>query len=127
MSTDTTFKAIRAATSIDVDSREQIRTRTKELFEEVITKNNLKQEDVISIYFTITDDIHSYNPATALRTEIQWDQIALLCGQEAKITNSLPLCIRALLHVHINKNQKVKHVYLREAAKLRTDWSQTNN
>ena len=117
------IKALRAATTVQEDTQEQIKLSVKELIQEIIKLNNLTQENIISVQFSITKDIRSFNPATALRQELNWSQVPMFCAQEPDIENSLAFCIRAIIYIQdYSENPKnLKHVYLKEAKNLRAD------
>lgn len=117
------FKAIRLATTIDSDSPDEIRQAVKDLLEAMLQENSLKVEDIISIYFTLTNDIQSLNPATAVREQLRWDNVPMICAQEAFIEGGMQRCIRGLIHASFPENKKVHHIYHKEAKLLRTDWS----
>ncbi|HEY9886629.1 MAG TPA: chorismate mutase [Vampirovibrionales bacterium] len=120
-------KAIRAATTIKQDKAEEIRLATKELISAVMKENDLQSNDVFSILFSLTPDIKSLNPATAVREELNFTDISMLCAQEAFIENGLPFCIRAMFHVYVNENKQVQHIYKNEAKVLRADWLVNNS
>jgi len=76
-------------------------------------------EDVSSAFFTVTEDLDAEHPALAAR-QIGWEQVALLCSREIPVPGSLGMCIRVLVHVNTEKSQaEMRHVYLREAIRLR--------
>ena len=114
------IQGIRGATTIEVDSREEVGIKTKELLEEIMQENDLEIDDIIYIMFTATDDITSAYPAVAAR-EIGMDKIPLICCQEMKVDNSLNLCIRVLMLVQRTERAEVFHVYREKAISLRPD------
>ena len=114
------IQGIRGATTIEVDSREEVGIKTKELLEEIMQENDLEIDDIIYIMFTATDDITSAYPAVAAR-EIGMDKIPLICCQEMKVDNSLNLCIRVLMLVQRTERAEVFHIYKEEAISLRPD------
>jgi len=114
--------AIRAATTITTDSAEEVKQTSVEMAELVVTDNKLQLPDIVSVFFTITPDIKSFNPATAVRELLGWKDIVMICAQEAFIEGGLPLCIRSLFHVKSEVTKEIKHIYLNEAKKLRADW-----
>ena len=118
------MKAIRGATTVDFDSAEQIKERVKELLESICTQNNIDKDGIICIMFSNTSDIRSYYPAKAAR-ECGFSASALYSSLEPEIEGSLALCIRVMLF--IEKDIKVKHVYLHGAANLRKDLSKKFN
>jgi chorismate mutase len=114
-------RAIRGATTINVNEREDILNETKKLLLEIKKANKLNMDDVISIIFTVTEDVDSVFPAFAAR-EMGWTDLPLLCTREIDVPGSLKKCIRVLLHVNSDKtNKDMKHIYLKEAVKLRPD------
>ena len=91
-------RGLRGATTVDADTVAQVTERTQELLREIMTRNELHEDDIISILFTATPDVTSMFPATALR-EIGFGAVPLLCAAEIAVPGSMPLCIRVLLHV----------------------------
>jgi chorismate mutase len=82
---------------------------------------DLKPGDIASALFTVTDDIASAYPALAAR-QMGWDLVPMMCTREIPVPGSLLLCIRVLVHWNTDKEQSaIKHVYLRDAVKLRPD------
>jgi len=119
-----TTRGIRGATTISLDSKEDILSATKELLNAIYQANpDLKTEDIASALFTVTEDVTSAFPALAAR-QTGWDQVPMMCAREIPVPGSLPLCIRVMLHWNTTLPQTaIKHVYLREAIKLRPDLS----
>jgi len=116
-----TVRALRGATTIEEDTTDQVAVRTQELLGELLTRNDLVLDDVISVIFTVTGDIRSMFPATAARG-IGFGAIPLLCAQEIPVPGSMPRVVRALLHVHTGRTRdELRHVYLHGAQVLRDD------
>ena len=117
-----TTRGIRGATTIESDTKDHILFATQELLEEILCANtDLKTADIASVLFTVTDDATSAHPALAAR-QMGWAQVPMICAREIPVEESLPLCIRVLIHWNTNKPQgEIKHVYLRNAVKLRPD------
>ncbi len=94
---------------------------------ELFTRNSIQAEDIISLQFTITDDINVLNPATALRRGdcgLDIKDVPLFCSQEAKIEGGMKFVVRALLTAYHNGgNEGRQNVYLNGAEKLRPDFS----
>lgn len=115
------LRAIRGATTLDADTREQVLARTQELLSEVFSRNGIQQEDVVSIVFTATDDIRSAFPAEAAR-DAGIALVPLLCARELDIDGGVERCIRVLLHVYTERSPAdLRHPYLHGARQLRTD------
>ncbi|OYW19678.1 MAG: chorismate mutase [Planctomycetales bacterium 12-60-4] len=115
-------RGIRGATSVVEDRPDLILAATRELLQELLRLNQIDQfEDVVSAIFTTTPDLTATFPAEAARA-LGMTQVPLLCASEIAVPNSLPRCIRVLLHVNTGKAQAdVIHVYLHEAKRLRPD------
>ena len=117
-------RGIRGATSVSEDRSDLILPATRELLQELLRLNAIDDfEDVVSAIFTTTPDLTSTFPAEAARA-LGMTQVPLLCASEIAVPNSLPRCIRVLLHVNSSKKPgEIVHVYLHEAKKLRPDMS----
>lgn len=119
-------RGIRGAITVEKDDPAEIDTATRELLQELIRKNEISAEDIISIIFTVTADIKSAFPATAARA-MGLNLVPLICTQEIPVPGALPLCIRVLMHVDTPKTQgEISHRFLRNAAQLRPDLSETD-
>jgi len=114
-------RALRGATTIESDTTDQIRARTIELLEQMLERNGVNHDDIISVLFTATDDIHSMFPASAAR-DIGFGDIPLICARELDIDGATPLCIRVLMHLTTTVSRSdLRHVYLEGASGLRDD------
>jgi chorismate mutase len=117
----TSVKAVRGATTIEADNVDAITTRVVALLREILERNGLAEEDIISILFTATEDIVSTFPATAARS-IGLGAVPLICARELAVVGSVPLCIRVMLHVETDRPRgDIHHVYLEGARGLRDD------
>ncbi len=117
----TRVRALRGATTLDRDDRDHIMERTQELIRELFERNGLVEDDLISIVFTATDDVHSAYPAEAAR-EAGITHVPLLCARELEIDGGIPRCVRLLVHTYTARPVRdLRHVYLHEARQLRTD------
>lgn len=115
------IRALRGATTINFDTAEEVSKYTKELLIQMLDRNEIDKEDLISILFTSTSDIHSAFPAAAAR-ELGLGDVPLMCAGELEIINSAPLCIRVMMHLESpRKRTEMRHVYLRGAKSLRDD------
>ena len=117
-----TIRGIRGATTVGADVKEQVSTATQELLTSIQAANpGLRMEDIASVWFTVSDDIVSTYPALAAR-QLGWDLVPMMCAREIPVPDGLPMCIRVLIHWNTDREQRaIKHVYLREAVKLRPD------
>ena len=112
--------ALRGATSVERNDAGAILDATRELMLEIIERNGLAAEHVVSCIFTATADLDAEFPAVAARA-LGFDRVPLLCAQEIAVAGSLPRVIRVLIHYHAGEDHVAKHVYLREATALRAD------
>jgi chorismate mutase len=117
-----TVRGIRGATSVPEDRPELILAATRELLESLVSANQITDfEDIVSAIFTTSPDLTSTFPAEAARV-LGMKLVPLLCASEIAVPQSLPRCIRVLLHVNTNKRQaEIQHIYLHDAKKLRPD------
>lgn len=114
-------RALRGATTVDEDTREQVFARTQALLTEMWERNDVAHDDLISILFTVTDDIRSCFPAAAAR-EVGLGDVPLMCAQEIPVAGAKPMCIRVLAHLETERSrQDLRHVYLEGAVSLRDD------
>jgi chorismate mutase len=115
-------RGIRGATTVEQDTSAEILAATLELVEEMIKNNEFKPEDVASVLITVTTDLFSDFPAKSIRSIPGWDLVPLMCSTEIPVSGSLPKCIRVMMLVNTElKQNEVKHIFLREAVKLRPD------
>lgn len=113
--------AMRGATTVEEDTREQILERTSELLTVMISRNEVSPDDIVDIIFTATSDLSADFPAVAAR-QLGLSRIPLLCSQEIDVDDSIGLCIRVLMHAYSTRTRdEIRHVYLHEARQLRTD------
>lgn len=112
--------AVRGATSVVANEREAILTRTAELLGEIMQRNALTPDDVVSAIFTVTADLDAEFPAVAAR-QIGFDLVPLLCAQEIPVPGALPQIVRILLHTYAPTGHRAQHVYLHDARALRAD------
>ena len=121
MSAPLMVRGLRGATTVDVDSADQVTERSQELILRIMERNELAEDDIVSVLFTATADVTSIFPATAIR-EIGFGAVPLLCAAEIAVPGAMHLCIRVLLHVHTTKTRdEIQHVYLHGAQGLRDD------
>jgi chorismate mutase len=114
-------QAIRGATTIDQDDEEQIVARVGELLARLYRRNNLSNDELISVLVTATDDIHSFHPATAVR-RFGLGEVPIMGARELDINGGLALCIRVMIHVEsVRSRAEVRHVFLHGAQALRPD------
>ena len=118
---DFKLTALRGATTTNGDTDFFIKDAVIELIQELITQNNLNQENIISITFTVTKDLTSCFPASIARKYFNFDKVALLDCQQMFVPNDINFCIRLLALVYLESDKKSVHPYLNESAMLRPD------
>ena len=112
---------MRGATTLDADTEEQVHQRVKALVVEMLERNGVGKDDIISIFFTATDDVRSVFPATAARA-LGLGDVPLLCARELDVHGGTQLCIRVMMHLTTDRApHDLRHVYLEGARGLRDD------
>jgi chorismate mutase len=112
--------ALRGANTVEQNTSEDILGATETLMREIMERNDLRPDDVVSCLFTVTEDLDAQFPAVAAR-QLGFDQVPLMCAREIPVPGALPRVIRVLMHYHAGDDHRAKHVYLGEARKLRLD------
>jgi chorismate mutase len=119
-------RGIRGAITVRENTAESIMSAVKELLSAVVRENQIKLEDIASVFITATEDLNAEFPALAAR-EMGWRHVPLLCAREINVPGAMARVIRVLLHVNTDRSpNELKHLYLREAAGLRPDLGKTD-
>lgn len=114
-------RALRGATTVEHDTPDEIAGATVALLGEMFERNGVDHDDLISIWFTVTDDLCSAFPATGAR-RLALGDVPLLCSREIPVPGSMARCIRVLAHLATERPRRdLHHVYLEGAAGLRDD------
>ncbi len=114
-------RALRGATTTGADDEAEIVAATAGLLKEMLERNEVDPEDLISVVFTATPDLTAEFPAAAAR-QIGISHVPLLCASEIGVPGSVKRCIRVLMHLYTSRDQvSLRHVYLGEARQLRND------
>lgn len=112
---------VRGAISVDANTAEAILAATHELLAAIMEVNEIDLEDIGGVFFTTTKDLNAEFPAVAAR-QMGWHEVAMLCGHEMDVPGSLPRCLRVLVMWNTDLSPRdIRHVYLREAQRLRPD------
>jgi chorismate mutase len=115
------LRGLRGATTCDEDTPEAIADAVIELMPQLMARNEISHDDVVSVIFTASPDLTSAFPATAARS-IGFGDIPLLCASEIDVPGSMRKCVRVLMHVMTTRERsRMHHVYLRNAQSLRDD------
>ncbi len=117
------IQAIRGATTCLNNSSEAIEIAVKELVNELTKRNSLNPDQVISVTFSVTNDLNACFPAAIARKQNGWEKIALLDCQQMYVGSDLPYCVRILALVKLADDQSPQHTYLGKAISLRPDIS----
>jgi len=112
--------ALRGATSVESNTREAILAATASLMQELLARNQLAPDQLVSCLFTATEDLDAEFPAVAARN-IGLNAVPLMCARELPVPGSLPRVIRVLVHYHAEEGHRPRHVYLGAAKALRAD------
>ncbi len=117
-----TTRGIRGATTVDSDTKEEVLSSTRELLEAILISNpELETDDIASVLFTVTEDIVAAYPAEVAR-QMGWILVPMICSREIPVPETLPFCIRLLIHWNTDLAQEeINHIYLKEAKTLRPD------
>ncbi|WP_223265448.1 chorismate mutase [Nostoc sp. 'Peltigera membranacea cyanobiont' 210A] len=86
-------------------------------------ENQFQPTDIISVTFSVTRDFDAIFPDAIARARPGWDNVAMLYVQQMHVEGSLQRCIRFLIHAYLPASASIHHIYLRNAASLRSDWS----
>lgn len=114
-------RGVRGATVAKANTKEAIIDTTREMLLRMVEANGINPDDIASAFFSTTRDLNAEFPAIAAR-QIGWTDAALMCMHEMDVPNSLPMCVRVLVHWNTDKRaNEIKHIYMNGAEKLRPD------
>lgn len=118
---ETRVRAARGAIRVGGDEAEIVIAATERLLAAVLVRNEVLAEDIVSVFFTVTEDLRSAFPAEAAR-RMGLGRVPLMCAREIPVEGSMPSVVRLLMHFHTERTQgEVAHVYLDGAESLRDD------
>jgi chorismate mutase len=117
---DSRLHALRGAISVERNEQETILAATRDLMTQLMERNDLVPDQIVSCIFTATRDLNAQFPAVAAR-DLGLDRVPLLCSQEIEVPGALERVIRVLIHYYANDGHQPQHVYLGEARTLRAD------
>lgn len=113
--------ALRGAITCDENSKTEIDAKTQRVVEEMLARNEIEHDDLVSIIFTSTEDLTAEFPAASART-IGLGDVPLLCARELSVEGGMNRCIRVLMHLYTDRRrEELHHVYLDGARALRDD------
>lgn len=115
------IRAIRGATCLSRDDAAEMAAAVGELVAEMLSRNSIDRDDVISLFLTGTPDLTSAFPAAGARLHGLTD-VPLICAQEMDVAGALERVVRIMAHVNTDRTRsEISHVYLRGAEVLRVD------
>ena len=113
--------ALRGAITLAENSRAEVEEKTQRLVKEMLARNDVAHDDLVSIIFTATDDVTAEFPAAAARA-LGLGDVPLLCARELNIEGAMALCVRVMMHLYTERSRaELHHVYLEGARGLRDD------
>lgn len=113
--------ALRGATTCDANTVAEIDGKTRELVGQMLARNGVGHDDLVSIIFTATDDLTARFPAAAARA-LGLGDVPLLCARELEVDGGMPMTVRALMYLYTARSRtELHHVYLGGARALRDD------
>jgi chorismate mutase len=112
--------ALRGANSVESNTSDAILGATEALMRELMARNQLEADQLVSCIFTVTEDLDAEFPAVAARN-IGLNKVPLMCAREVPVPGSLPKVIRTLVHYYAAEDHQPRHVYLGETRVLRAD------
>jgi chorismate mutase len=120
MTGDERLWGVRGAIKVASNDVEAILGATEELMRELMLRNGIEPESIVSCMFTATDDLNAEFPAVAAR-RLGLDSVPLLCSRELDVPGAMRGVIRVLVHYYAPGDHAPAHTYLGEAQKLRSD------
>ena len=118
------LRALRGAITCDSNTKAEITDKTHQLVREVLERNGLAHDDLVSMFFTATEDLNAEFPATAAR-QLGLGDVPLLCAREIAVPGALPQVIRVMVHCDTDRpRSELHHVYHGAPRSLRDDLPQ---
>lgn len=116
------LRSVRGATSVEVDTPEAHQAAVSALLLALVEANNIAPNDICTVFFTLTDDLHAISPAKVARQTLQWQHVALFTSVEPTIKGLPTQIIRVLIQFYTQKTpQQLTHIYQNNAQLLRPD------
>jgi chorismate mutase len=115
-------RGVRGATTVNQNEENQIILETRKVLEEMISKNEIHPESISHVFISATKDLNAVFPAKALRELPGFTYVPVMCMSEIDVPGALALCIRIMMVINTEKDQKeIHHVFHNKAVKLRPD------
>lgn len=113
--------ALRGAITCEENTKTEIDAKTRRLVKEMLARNEIEHDDVVSVIFTATEDLTAEFPAAAARA-LGLGDVPLLCARELSVDDGMSRCVRVLMHCYTARSRdQLHHVYLDGARALRDD------
>jgi chorismate mutase len=112
--------ALRGAVQCE-NTVDDMRCQITLMYDELLNLNKLNEGDIVSVIFSVTDDLNAVNPCTALRKDGRAGELPLFSTQEPNCKNSVERIVRVLIHCYLDEGSQLKHVYRNGAEVLRPD------
>lgn len=120
-SAKSSVRAVRGAVQLTGDSAAEMDREIPALLNQMLESNQADSSDVISVFFTVTDDLTAQFPATSARKG-GWGEVPMMCAVEIAVPGSLPRVVRVMVHLESERpREQIRHVYRGGAQALRPD------
>ncbi|GMO28719.1 MAG: chorismate mutase [Termitinemataceae bacterium] len=107
-----------------LNTEADIQKQIASVYDAMLAQNSLAESDIVSLIFSVTNDLTALNPAAALRRSGRAEELALFSVQEPVCSaNSLERTVRFLLHCYLEEGSTAHHIYQNGAEVLRPDRS----
>jgi chorismate mutase len=111
---------LRGAVQVERNDADAIVTSTEDLMRQLMQRNELAPERMVSCLFTVTNDLDAEFPAVAAR-KVGLESVPLLCAREVAVPGAMERVIRVLVHYYAANDHRPAHTYLGETQELRSD------
>jgi chorismate mutase len=112
--------AVRGAVQAEANEAAAILAATEQLMHELLNRNELEADGLVSCLFTTTGDLDAQFPAVAARN-LGLDGVPLLCAKEIDVPGAMPRVIRVMVHYYAPVDHQPAHTYIGPAQALRSD------
>ncbi len=121
----TVCRGVRGAITVEANTAAAIISATHELLRVMVEANQIMPDDIGSAFFTTTPDLNAEFPAVAARQFMGWQLVPMMCSHEMAVPHALPMTLRVLIHWNTTRQpHEIRHIYLRDAVRLRPDLAQ---
>jgi chorismate mutase len=122
------IRAVRGATTLPEDTAETMQIEVAKVIEALVKQNSIQADDIVSVFFTLTEDLHSVSPAKVTRRVMGWKDVALFSAVEPRIEGQPEKAVRILIQFYTTRRpSQLVHLYYNEARHLRPDRSNASS